>query len=183
MRHRTDFLYLNKFVPLNLAMQVKSNGSLLISSDTKFQLCPSKFYDIWNDICTHIKFGDFTPRIKPWNFQQYVYLLPSGKSLRANTLWLHNTQNGVNKVLTNVIGLISSAEDSNNVQWPVERLHVDRLNVQLGQRENIILFFLSLPFLHNPNQTLRIIPPSARSNPWSDIYVPGYVRLLSLNVF
>lgn len=112
------------YVPMDLAVRVKNKGFLVVSNVTQSKFCLSKFYTISRTVCSHIELTEFTSYIKPWNFEQYVYVLPSNENGKINTLWTHTKQNKRKLVHTNVIGIVISIENQKNVIWLLEKFYV-----------------------------------------------------------
>lgn len=156
IKHRPTSL---KHVPKNLAAEVTKEESLIVSSLNQSKICLSKFFHISDNICSHITLDAFIGKSKPWNFQQFVYLLPSNKLDKLHTIWEHNITYQNNQFLDNVVGIVISIEELNNIIWPLLTDHLNRVQVELSTNENVLLFHLFLETLEERDQTLVIILP------------------------
>ncbi len=170
------------FIPRDLALKVNINGSLVVSSLNQSRLCKSKFYKISKIVCTHLSFNEYIGQIKPWNFQQYVYLLPN-QQFKINTLWLRKGKYEETILLPNVIGIVVSTAEQNQAQWKLKEPKFIR-EVSSDLRENILLFLVNFETPKHEKQILLVLPISKFRSPvayqWTKIALPDFICSISL---
>ncbi len=174
-----------RHVPINLAKKVKKNSSLVFSPTDQPTICSSNFFDISSfEICTKINLTDFAAYNKPWNYQQYIYILPPNELVKMSTLWRRNYQYIEKKILQNIVGIVISNSEQIHVQWPLGRAYLNRWEVELKVSENIILFVLTLKSPERENQIYTILTPSTpisnNVSQWTNIRIPGKLQSWSL---
>lgn len=117
VKHRRESV---KYVPIDIAVKAKNNNSLLVSFSSQSKFCLSKYFHIsYTVACTRIKLNEFIGYAKPWNFEQYIYLLPSYKLIEISTIWFHDKKYTEIQVLTNIIVILVSYQEPHDLLWPL----------------------------------------------------------------
>jgi len=180
---RNQLLQPIEHIPIHLAVKVRNNGSLAISSLNHSTDCTSKLFQISVGICAYIKLDDFIVRTKPWNFQKYIYLLPSTEIVNINTLWIHDLNSFYRGFLQDVIGIVVSWAEQQNPSWTLGWAYKTKETDQHRIFEQVILFVLNIEILEMQTQVVRVLPPSVRFSDltynWTKMVVP-FLNSLSL---
>ncbi len=129
-----------EYVPMDLAQKVIRNSSLVYPSFENLTLCLSKKYHVSDFTCSHIELTKFAAYAKPWNHQQYLYVLPFDETVNLNTLWIHNPKYAEAQVLQSVLGIVISNLEQSNVVWQLGRRYLSLEAISLGIGENTIQF-------------------------------------------
>ncbi len=158
------------FVPYNLAKKVNKYGSLVISKYNQSQSCVSKFFDIKTSVCTHILKSNFSMQIRPWNFEQYLYLLPQFYKNEMNNLWSYAGERSVKYIPNTILGIVVSEKLTDTLwSWAVSFRKSWRFR-QLP-RENIVILVKSLTHFEEQNQTFLFLPLCAQCSTVVEINV------------
>lgn len=167
-----------QYVSLQLAQEVQKRGSVFISSRNVSKFCPSRFFNVAYELCTHASFHNFSVSSRSWNSELYVYLLPPAYHIKLNSFWNYGYRFGRRNSGTGILGiLVKDSSTDKFLTW--FSFYPKKIIRVYDAKENIILIAICLEILTKQNNVITMFLPCDFCIP--SITITGIVS--SLTVF
>lgn len=169
-----------EFVPFYLALNTKKFGSPMATTNTNSQFCMSKYFDIKKTVCTQILTSNFSSQIRPWNFDQYIYLLPQLHKYELNGVWKHANEYGDAYIPSNFLVIAVSAMQSETLLSWADCFRKMWTSYKILD-DNIVVLAINVKSFGEQNRTFLLVSLGQISANIIDITIaPLYVSFLSL---